>query len=642
MLLKLGIASGAGSGMMEELHCSEVNSYHMTTTEEASVLPPVAPGELDARPAEIDLPPSALYGEAFHDIALAELDIFRDGIDLADSVWKLPPEEIRQRYAELKAQPDFSREHIKAFAMQYIQPPIRTTVEHERRRDLNLLQYCHHVILKSARTPYRTIGTQIGLEEESLSPGGRFDTPGEGLGRVYNWDFWPVARALARFPGKLRARGLQLYRSGLNNTVSLIKRTGGNNPNGNSTYFQYRSQPNIFPGAVRHFAEATGDEEDLLEYLESIEAHHQYWREGADDPEKLGAAAGKQYRRVVRMPEFEVAYRNYDDGVDHGLGPRDEMYAQDVKEFKAFDDYQLKTLGRRATPEERRKFFLDKRAGAEQGEDYTGAVYKDGVNPETIHTTDLVPVKINALMCDSARTLAYGFRLKAARATDPDEIAEYTRKADEYEREGNELAAIIEKYCVVEEENGDVWLADYDLVAGEQKPAKSLSAVFALSRGIIRPELAGRMLETMERKFLRDSGFINSLYETNEQWDKAVWPIMQMEAVDAAKRYGRYDLAYKWSKIFINTCEKMYDVEGYLCEKFDPDHPGQAGGGGEYDCVKDLLMTIGTYIEMKAMNQELKWLARKQRVRTFLSVALSGLRRQVEDRLNVTVGDTLQ
>lgn len=573
--------------------------------------------------AEIPLPPSAMYrrgkrggdGDLWHTMAMHQV-AGPDGIDLTDSTPLFAPEAIMDSFLASRSMPDFS---IQAFFDAHFVRPVRQEITHPS--GMPLPEYSRYCMHKAERPPSTTTGNQLGLRNPSLRPNGRFDVH-------YNWDSRPVGRALLR----MREWGAQMYRNTLDNFSDLIGQLDGNSPNCSQVHSRYRSQPNVMPGMVRDLARRTKNPNVLVEYLPAMESHHLYWREGADDPTKLGTAPGSLYRRVRRMRGGEVMCGHHDDGPREGLGPRDEMYRED---YMAFKKYQKKILGRPATADEENAFYTNRRAGAEHGEDYTGAVFKDGKDPLTIHVVDLAPVKCNALMFQSAEVIAEAYRVLASdKKQDVAARAGYAARARYYQAEADSLADSIEKYCVAQGPYGDigtaedVWLTDYDVVADRQKQPITLSPVFALSVGAIRDtQLASRMLDTLDRRFFRKGGLINSLYKTDEQWDNAVWPIMQLEAVDAAVRYGRFDLAYKWCKVFLTSNDEMYRRLGHLGEKSHPDRPGyQAGNNGhdlgEYPCVQDLLMSHAVNIELRAMQP---WLKRQASLRAKRLAGLSQL-----------------
>lgn len=551
-------------------------------------------------PDVIPPPPSRLHGEAF--AAMCRAKVCADGIDTADA--ELQPGftagDVQTTWEALSPDARQDPERVALFAKTFFHFPKRTPVESTRRPDLSLSGYSRDCMLRSARTARATVGSQIGLPYRILPPGGRFDVTEPERGRTYGWDRWPTYRGAIL----MGAWGWGMLRSALGNAKYIIRKLNGNDPNGNATYFQDRSQPPVAPRLVRLLAEHEGPQV-MGEFLESMVAHFQYWNEGADDPDKLGTEPGSTYRRVVRMPNGAVMYRFYDDGPDKGLGPRDEMYAVDLE---ILADYEH-ALGRPATDAEKKRLFTNIRATAEHGEDFTVDLCEDGQNLYTLNTIDRASVKLNALQAENAQIIAAANRIQAENTHSPKLAEQYVQEAIRYETRALELADCIEQYCLTD--NG--WLADFNIVQGKTMPGTAMNGVFALSAGIIRPELAIPMLETMEEIFLHSGGFVNTLHDqSTQQWDNTAWPIMQLEAVDAAVRYGRYDLALKWCDVWLNANDLMYQKYGCLFEKSDPNRPGEPGNGGEYDCVKDLLMSHGVDMALRAMRPHLAKKAAEQ------------------------------
>jgi len=96
----------------------------------------------------------------------------------------------------------------------------------------------------------------------------------------------------------------------------------------------------------------------------------------------------KAVGRTVRLDTFMVLNRYYDDLAT----PRPEAYKEDLATAKA--------SGR--NPEE---VYKNLRAGAESGWDFSSRWFKDGKTLATIHTIDILPVDLNALLYHLEKTL---------------------------------------------------------------------------------------------------------------------------------------------------------------------------------------------------------------------------------------------
>jgi neutral trehalase len=553
----------------------------------------VSPQELAEAAIARPLTPSQRWPGFFEALCLAE--VRKDGIDIADMELRdgVADDDVHAAWKSFESgESPFST--IQELADNLVVFPVRAAVEPRRRSDLSQSEYSEMIMRRSARSAHRTVGTQIGVSELAMVPGGRFDVHEEGRGRLFYWDsLWTLYGAVAA----LGEWGIARTKDTLKNFGELADKLKGNIPNVNATWAEDRSQPPVLGRMVRLLAKAEKNDDVVLDYLELMEKHYAFWREGADDLTKLGKEQGSAYRRVVRMPNGKIMYRFYDDGPDRGRRFRDEMWLADKHVEEQLEQYLEQNLGRPLSDKEKKQLGRNLGAGAEHGEDFTGEDCDDYTNLYTIRTTEMISVKLNSLQYDNATMLAFGYYKKAEKAGSPAEKEEALTKAKFYEQEAADLAEGINEYCIAE--NG--FCANYDFVNNKRRSGRSMTGVFALSSGIIPQEQGKKMLETMEELFLREGGFVNTLHDTDMQWDKNVWPLMQMEAIHAAIIYGRHDLALKWCLLTLKNNRLTYLADGLLWEKTHPDIPGKKGGRGEYACVEDLLMSHGVDMALRKM-----------------------------------------
>jgi neutral trehalase len=218
----------------------------------------------------------------------------------------------------------------------------------------------------------------------------------------------------------------------------------------------------------------------------------------------------------------------------------------------------------------------------------------------------MMPVKANSLMYEAVVLLARDYFQEAEETGDPLLRESLLQKAKLYEQKAQDLADIIWKYCRTD----DNFMADYDFVNNKTLPGKSLSGVYALGAGIVPWTEGRRMLDVLDERFSKPGGMPNTLYKgTDQQWDYEAWAIGQLEAIDAAIMYDRPDLALKWTSIWLSSNDKMLVDLYALMEKTSVDNPGKPGGGGEYKCVRNLLMSI--CVDMELRQRTLPWLEKR-------------------------------
>jgi alpha,alpha-trehalase len=332
------------------------------------------------------------------------------------------------------------------------------------------------------------------------------------------------------------------------------------------------------------------------------------WREGADDPNKLGLAPGSVYKNVFRLPNGGFGYRDH----DAARGPRDEMRETDldllrewatIRSGKAATEWATARSGQAPSEEEAMLLFDSLRVSAATGEDFreVDQVQAGSDKFYTLRTAHLASIRLNALQYENACKLAYIYRQKAAIALetagdDLTEVLAATDKAIFFETEAANLQQNIQRYFKTK--HG--YCADYNFVTQKTQPGDALAGVFALGAGVFSQETGSAMLDEVEKRFGRPGGLVNTLAKNSkQQWDNNAWAIMQMEAVDAAVRYQRYDLALLWTKRWLASNDLMFEKYHVLYEKSNPDLPGEPGGAGEYDCVENLLMSLAVDLYLR-------------------------------------------
>lgn len=608
------------------------------------------------------VPPSVRYPKLFPAMCgvrmgdkgpyVGDVGVREDGIDIADAQALYPDEVTNDAWDKFEAShaEGYTVDEIRTLAVALFIFPTHVARARETIAGEIIREHCLRVLRASVRRANADTSSQLGVNEDVMEPGGRFswgdqtapETPEEaaaekGHARWYNWDMGPTLRGAI---AGMRMWGIQQARKTLANYKQLADRLDGRLPNVNAPWGADRNHPPEVMRVARSYAthhhelpEDPAEREAargklLVEQIPLLEAHFMHWRDGADDPEKLGPEAGKAYRRVVRMPNGKFMYRHWADG----NGPRDEMYRHDMLVLAQLDEYLQAHEGRTSTEAEQTLLFKSLRASAESGEDFRVADSLDHKNLYLLRTIELVPIKLNSMMYEYACTLAYAYHAKAAQTTDPTERTAAFERAAFYEQEAQDLADCIHEYCLT----NDDFCADYDFVRGKTEEGKALAGVFALGAGVFSRQRGQQMLDVVDERFFRDGGLVNTLYESDQQWDKNAWPIMQLESIDAAILYGRFDLAYKWAYTWLAANNKMFAKHHVLYEKSNPDHPGEPGGKGEYECVEDLLMTLGVDLALREM---LPWLEQMTEQRVTEQQAAAP-RRVSAQRKAATLGTT--
>ena len=204
----------------------------------------------------------------------------------------------------------------------------------------------------------------------------------------------------------------------------------GHIPNGNRTYYLGRSQPPFFSVMVELLASVKGDSV-YQEFLPAMEKEYEFWMDGA---EKL--KPGQAYRRVVRLKDGDILNRYWDDATV----PRQESWREDV-------------LTAQRSGRDKVEMYQNLRAAAESGIDFSSRWFADEKNLTTIHTTDMVPPDLNALLYHLEWAIS-----KAKLMNKDSAAAEFRQKAIH-------RGELIQKYCWNKTVN---FYTDYDYRTSRQ------------------------------------------------------------------------------------------------------------------------------------------------------------------------------
>jgi len=499
-----------------------------------------------------DLSPDIRYGELFEQAQFSGL--FEDSKTFADCTPKFPTDEILAAYKNAKLNQGFD---IKNFIKEYfiIPPKIASTFESDTSK--TAAQHIDTLWNVLTRQPdASTDGTLIPLPNSYIVPGGRFR-------EVYYWDSYFTMLGLQK------SERWDLIENMVDNFSYLIE-TMGFIPNGNRTYYQGRSQPPFYALMVGILAEGKG-EGTLKKYLPYLQKEYDFWMDGAIDL-KVDRST---HRRVVRMPDGALLNRYYDDVPQ----ARPESYKEDIELVKS-----LENGGEQQ--------YRDIRAAAESGWDFSSRWFKDGQYMSTIHTTEIIPVDLNALLFHLEQTLAAAYEEDG----NSEDAFIYNQKAD------LRKAALI-RYCWSEAAG---FFKDYDFVAKEQTEILSLAAMYPLYFNMAEPDQAKRVAQMIEKDFLQPGGVTSTLYNTGQQWDAPNgWAPLQWITIQGLRNYEQEALADTIKTRWVDINIDVYKKTGKMVEKYNVYELGLEGGGGEYPVQDGFGWTNGVLLRLLMEDSEM-------------------------------------
>lgn len=485
--------------------------------------------------------PDAHLGELFADVQLNQ--VFEDGKTFVDCTAKYPYETIRKNYAAQKTASGFD---LKAFVLEHFEAPPSITSDFKSDASRSAAQHVEALWPELQRKSDidKEGSTLITLPSPYIVPGGRFR-------EVYYWDSYFTMLGLAE-SGKF-----DIITNMLDNFAHLIN-TVGHIPNGNRTYYITRSQPPFFSQMIALLAQYEGDAV-YEKYKVALRKEYEYWMEGQN-------ATNAPIKHCVSTPSG-IMNRYFDIGDT----PRQESYREDYELVQKINGGA--------------KMYRDLRSGAESGWDYTTRWFGDGKTMETIETTDIIPVDLNALL--------YGLEEVLTRCYSDDMTFIAVIKSSM-----NNRKEFLQDYAWNSE---DKIFEDYNWVKQKQTNIKSLAMVYPLFFNMATQEQADGVAAYIKQHFLKPGGLPATLNYSGQQWDAPNgWAPLQWMAIKGLDNYGHSDLAKTIAERWVNLNEKVYANTGKFVEKYNVEDMTLEAGGGEYPVQDGFGWSNGVYLALKA------------------------------------------
>ncbi|ALI97811.1 alpha,alpha-trehalase TreF [Rufibacter tibetensis] len=494
--------------------------------------------------------PHEQLGELFKEVQLAP--IFPDSKTFPDCIPRSSLEHILQAYAQEKGRPGFD---LKAFVLRHFELPIEHSTNFRADAALPVTEHIKRLWPVLTRQPKPEQSSLIPLPHAYVVPGGRFR-------EIYYWDSYFTMLGL------LESDQVQLIQNMVDNFTYLIN-TVGHIPNGNRSYYVSRSQPPFYALMLRVLAQEKGT--DILKtYEPALQKEYAFWMNG----QETLSAAQTAHRRVVRMPNGTILNRYWDDDPS----PRPEAYKEDVEVAHA--------SGR--NPEE---VYRDIRAAAESGWDFSSRWFQDGKTLQTIRTTQLIPVDLNALLYHMEVTLAQIAGLKG------DAIQEKL-----YRQKAEQRKAAVLQYCwsVM-----DRFFYDFDFVQQKTTNVPTLAAVTPLFFCMATKAQAKAVAKRIRQDFVKQGGLVTTLTNSGQQWDAPNgWAPLQWLAIQGLRAYKQNSLANTIATNWIKQNTDVFALTGKLTEKYNVERPGAEGGGGEYPNQDGFGWTNGVLLNLLMQEQK--------------------------------------
>jgi alpha,alpha-trehalase len=491
------------------------------------------------------LSPEVRYGALFDAVQLNE--VFPDSKTFVDCTPKFSTDDILNKYQKARGKVDFD---LKAFVNENFDLPISYSSNFKSDTSASAAQHINALWAVLTRQPdTASVGTLIPLPKPYIVPGGRF-------GEVYYWDSYFTILGLQA------AERWDLIENMADNFSFLIE-SQGFVPNGNRTYYLSRSQPPFYSLIIRVLAEGKG-EAVLKKYLPFLQKEYDFWMDGlqqlSDDTPAI--------KHVVRLQDGFVLNRYWDKSDQ----PRPESYKEDIALVKDLD----RPAG---------VVYRHIRSAAESGWDFSSRWFKDGQYMASIHTTDIIPVDLNALLYHLELTLSEAYKIDG----DLEQSILYNQKAE------NRKIALL-NYCWNDDEG---FFLDYDFIARDFTAVPSLAAMYPLYFNMAAQSQADSVALKIEKDFLKDGGVLTTLVETGQQWDAPNgWAPLQWITIKGLRNYGYNDLADTIKQRWVDLNVKVYKNTGKMVEKYNVTDISLEAGGGEYPVQNGFGWTNGVLLKL--------------------------------------------
>jgi alpha,alpha-trehalase len=494
--------------------------------------------------------PDELMGELFSDVQ--NMQVYADGKTFVDLVPRKRIKSIMDEYRLIKHDPHFEMAEFLGRHFYELSAVIQKKGPFVPKANATIKTQISDLWDYLERRNRRDRGSLLSLPYTYVVPGGRFN-------EQFYWDSYFIMLGLAAEGRWDRIEAM------IKNCAYMIRKYGYI-PTANRTYFLSRSQPPVFVLMVRLLAEHKG-KKVLREYLPYMLSEYRFWMRGK---RKLLETEHLAYRRVVQMPNGSLLNRYYDNKVT----PRPESLRSDNETVAG------------TRKRKREQLFLDLRAAAESGWDFSSRWFEDPRDIRSIQTTEIIPVDLNALlyMLESAIAEGYSSLLNPLR----------THK---FKKLARKRVGAMDEYLWDEKSH---FYRDYNFHNRKSTDVESLAAVFPLYAGTASQEQADAVAQKLEKKFLKNGGLVTTLHENGQQWDSPNgWAPLQWIAIEGLRQYGHDQLADEIKKRWLALNEKVFKDTHRLVEKYNVVDGDGLGGGGEYTLQDGFGWTNGVYAALK-------------------------------------------
>ena len=504
---------------------------------------------LSNRDPKVGLSPEERFGELFDSIQRSS--IFEDSKTFLDCLPNTTTDSIMDAFKEAKSKPDFS---LQNFVNQWFTLPKKSGDTYTS--DFLASPESHiNDLWQALSRPADTfdLSTRLALPKPFILSNGR-------AREVHYQEAYFIMLGL-QAAGKIDA-----MENMLNNFAYLIN-TEGYIPSANRTYYLGRSEPPFFACMVQLLAAEKG-ETVLTKYLPQLENEYNFWMDGAqkDVPKDMF------YKNHVIQVDRNTVNRYYSK-IEK---PRPEKYKADRDSVKKSTRPETET-------------YRHLRAGSESGWDFSSRWLDDKQKVSTIHTTDIVPIDLNALL--------YNLEMTISKA----KVVE--KKFDEatvWEKKAAHRREALMRYCWSESKG---MFFDFDWQKYHQTEVISAAMVYPLFFKMVTKREADRVVAAIQQNLLRAGGIVTTTNNTGYEWDAPYgYAHLQWMTIRGLRNYGHEETANDIKKRWCDLNLKVLKATGRLLEKYNVEDLTLESGGGNYPVHDGYGWTNG--VLMKLLKEE--------------------------------------
>lgn len=487
--------------------------------------------------------PTDRYGRLFDSIQSS--GIFMDSKTFVDCIPTIHPDSILLVYEIEKSKPGFS---LRDFINQYFTPTKHILTDYHADKSKNLETHIEELFNALTHNP-------DSMDFSTLLPLPRaYVTRNGSATDVTYWDSYFIMLGL-------QAVGrVDLIENMIDNFAFLVN-TEGYVPAGNRSYYLSRSQPPFLACMVQLLAESKG-EEVYKKYLSQLEKEYAFWMEGKSEDK------GPIFNRRTGTVDGNTLNRYYDEKNT----PRPEQYKEDKERAKK--SYQNSDY-----------LFRQLRTGSESGWEFSSRWLIDGKDSSKMHTTDIIPVDLNALLYNLELVIMKGKILD--------------KKLDEaanYEKLASKRREALMRYCW---DNDKQMFFDFDFQKYRRKNVYSLAAVYPLCFKMVTKREADKVAEAIKTMFLKSGGVVTTLNKTGQNWDAPYgFAPLQWMTIRGLRNYGHHDLANDIKKRWIELNTNVFRATGVLADKYNVEDPSVEANAVLYKAQDGYGWTNGVLLKL--------------------------------------------